>query len=182
MPVEIYKKITILRTALRTTHEEADVIIPCQMVSCVGEGYKLLTIRSDDTDVFILLLHYYNNCALTCTMLMEGTGSQRQVIDIGMTVQKHCEIITYLLAAHALSRCDTVSYLYCIGKPTVVRVLQKGLKLSKFWQRGADMHDIIDESTAFIASCYGSSITGSMSDIRYRMWLKKWELKRRTRP
>lgn len=103
---------------------------------------------------------------------MEGTSSQRQVIDIGMTVQKHCEIITYLLAAHALSGCDTVSHLYGIGKQTVVRVLQKGLKLSKVGQIGTDMHDIIDESTTFIASCYGSSITGSMSDIRYRMWLK----------
>ena len=173
VPVEIYKGITILRTDLRTTHEEADVIIPRQMVSCVGEGYKLLTIRSDDTDVFILLIHYYKHCALTCTVLMEGTSSQRQVIDIGMTVQTHCEIIKYLLAAHALSGCDTVSHLYGIGKPTVVRVLQKGLKLSKLWQMGADMHDIIDESTVFIASCYGSSITGSMSDIRYRIWLKK---------
>ena len=49
---------------------------------------------------------------LAANVLMEGTGSQRQVIDIGMTVQKHHEIITYLLEAHALSGCDTVSHLH----------------------------------------------------------------------
>ena len=66
-------------------------------------------------------------------MLTEGTHSQRQVIDIGMTVQKHWEIMTYFLADHsdkafALSGCDTVSHHYGIGKPTVVKVLRKGLK------------------------------------------------------
>lgn len=146
------------------------------MVSCVGEGYNCLTIRIDDTDVSILLFHYYKHCTLTCTVLMEGTGSQPQVISIGMTVQDYSEIITYLLAAHALSGCDTVSHLYSIGKPNVVRVLQRGLKISKLGLMGADMHDIVDECTKCTSSCCGAS------DISYRNWLKKWELKRRTRP
>ncbi len=48
----------ITRTDMRTTHEEADVIIAQQMVCAATESSSCITIVSDDTDVFVLLLHF----------------------------------------------------------------------------------------------------------------------------
>ena len=62
--------------------------------------------QSDDTDVFILLIHYYQQCSLTCIVLMEDTSRMRAVIDIGATEKQHADI-----AAHALTGCDTVAFM-----------------------------------------------------------------------
>ena len=48
-----------------------------------------------------------------------------------------------LLAAHALSGCDTAAYMHGIGKGTVVKVLQKGHTLDKLGDHEALMDDII---------------------------------------
>ena len=47
----------------------------------------------------------------------------RTSVDIAATAMKHLEVIPYLLAAHAVSGCDSVSYMYGIGKAIVLKVL-----------------------------------------------------------
>ena len=37
------------------------------------------------------------------------------------TVEKHADIASNLLAAHALSGCDTAASIFGIGKPTVLK-------------------------------------------------------------
>ena len=54
----------------------------------------------------------------------------RAVIDIDATVHENLSIIPGLLAAHALSGCDTVASHYGIGKGIVLKVLREGKKLS----------------------------------------------------
>ena len=72
--VEIFKGVAIERRDLETTHEEADVIIPRQVVDAATHGSTCIKVICDDTDVFILLIHYYQQCSLTCIVLMEGTA------------------------------------------------------------------------------------------------------------
>ena len=55
---------------------------------------------------------------LSCNLLMEGMSSERAVIDIAATCRKHAAIVPHLLAAHALSGCDTVAKLSDEGKAT----------------------------------------------------------------
>ena len=105
--MEICEGIMRDRPDLRTTHEEADVIIIQQVFHLVDVGKSNIHIIVDDTDVFILLLHYYKMKNLTCNMLMIGTSSGRTCIDIKATVEKHKDIIDNVLAAHVISGCDT---------------------------------------------------------------------------
>ena len=58
IPVEIFKGIVIERKDLELTHEEADVIIPIQVVRAGTQGSTCMKVISDDTDVFILLVYY----------------------------------------------------------------------------------------------------------------------------
>ena len=112
IPVEIFKGVAIERRDLETTHEEADVIIPRQVVDAATQGSKCIKVICDDTDVFILLIPYYQQCSLTCIVLMEGTSRMRAVIEIGATAKQHADIAGQLLAAHALTGCDTVAFVW----------------------------------------------------------------------
>ena len=54
--------LVISRNYLRTTHEEADVILVQQTVNvAVAEGVECITVMSDDTDVVFLLLYCLAN-------------------------------------------------------------------------------------------------------------------------
>ena len=114
------------RHDLRTTHEEADVVMVQQMVHIASAGATSIRVISDDTDVFVLLLHFFQSAHLTCDLIMVGTSHTRSSVDIKATVQKHDELISSVLAAHVLTGCDTVSYLWGIGEGTVVKNLKKG--------------------------------------------------------
>ena len=112
-----------------TTHEEADVVLMQQMLTVSRENPAGITVVSDDTDVFVLLLHYYLE-DLTLLVTMESPIKDRVVVDIGKTVEKHQNIIPEILAAHALSGCDTVACCFGIGKNTVLNVVRSGISLS----------------------------------------------------
>jgi len=77
---------------------------------------------ADDTDVFLLLLYYCNKGDITCKVLMTIEG--RSFLDIKAPVETHKQVIPDLLAAHALTGCDTVASSHGIGKMTALKVLR----------------------------------------------------------
>lgn len=118
----------------RTTHEEADVLIAQQMVAVAREQTQFIKVICNDTDVFILLVYMYHVCGLNCSVIMEGLSSQRPVIDIKATVDKHSAIVPQLLGAHALTGYDTVPQMFGIGKSTALKVLSRKYTLEKAWR------------------------------------------------
>lgn len=161
------------REDLYTTHEEADTIIIQQMIAVSRENPEVITIVSDDTDVFVLLLHYYQEYNISTCVLMESPVQERTVVDIGETVKKHSSIISELLAAHALSGCDTVACYFGIGKGKIVKVLRSGLSLSLLGDERAEMNDVIEQATSFISACYGQHGCKQMSETRVKVWASK---------
>jgi len=61
----------ILRPDLKTRHIETDAIIPNQVVYLANLGCCRIKVISDDTDVFVLLVHYCTDKKLTATLIME---------------------------------------------------------------------------------------------------------------
>ena len=162
------------RNDLRTTHEEADIIIVQQMVRVGLDETQNIEVICDDTDVFILLLFFYAQQQLTCGVTMRSTNSSHmKILDVQATVNENKDIVNQLLPAHALSGCDTVSQLYGIGKGTVLRILKSGRTLSNLGMISASMSDVIEEATSFISACYGSSDAVNMSDARFSTWTSK---------
>ena len=101
---------------LITRHEEADVIMVTQMLFAVNEGRENIWVICDDTQVFLLLLHYYSMLKLPCKLMMAGTSKDRALIDTGQTVNNHSTFYDTVLAAHALSGCNTTARMNGIGK------------------------------------------------------------------
>ena len=86
-----------------------------------GVGIRVMC---DDTDVFVLLLYFYNLRQMTFPLIMESLIKDRKRIEIKATATKHKDIIPHILVAHALSGCDTVAQCWGIGKGKVVKVLK----------------------------------------------------------
>ena len=173
IPNEIVNGRKFLRDDLRTTHEEADVIIVQQIVNLSQHGCRSIKVICDDTDVFVLLMYFNNEKCLSCIATMERPIAGGSVIDIGASAAQHKEIVKHLPAAHALTGCDTVSYIYGIGKVSALKVLKSGMTLNLLGQHDADMDDVVSEATSFIAACYGSRTKGDLSEIRYTIWASK---------
>ena len=87
-PVQGHLGIKTLCHGMSTINEEADVIIPQQVITAIEEGATYVKVISDDTDVFILLLHFYIEQSLSTTAFLEGRSSNRKVIDTGKTAEK----------------------------------------------------------------------------------------------
>ena len=86
MPTEICSGLQVLRPDLMIMHEEADVIIPNQVVYLANIGFCGIKVISDDTDVFVLLVHCYTDKNLTATLIMEHTSQGCLSVNIGSTV------------------------------------------------------------------------------------------------
>ena len=78
----------------------------------------------------------------------------RSTVDIKATTEKNRELLNDLAAAHILSGCDTVAFLWGIGKVTVVKAIRAGHKLRKFGYVDAEAKDVLAEATSSVVACY----------------------------
>ena len=103
-PIEVYRNEMKYRHDLISHHEEADIILTQQALHCAANKNQIVVV-SDDTDVFVLLLHHYDVNCLNITMTMESpsTSKNKTVTDIQLTVEKNKNTIKNILPAHAIS-------------------------------------------------------------------------------
>ena len=92
-PIEVQNEERRTRYDLETHQEEVDIIIVQQVLKCVGE-VQSISVISDDTDVFVLLLHHYQMAGLEVPLTMESPSKERAILDIKLTQAKHKDIVT----------------------------------------------------------------------------------------
>ena len=112
---EVCNGLQILRTNLKTMHEEGDLSFLKSSI---------------DTDALVLLVHYDAEKKLTSTLLMEPTIQGRSSAHIGYTVAAHRSLAPQLHSAHALSWCDNFASYFGIGKTNVVKILEAENRLN----------------------------------------------------
>ena len=112
VPMEVRSDALVQRFDLKTTHEQADVIIPQQVVVLADLWCKTINVICDDTDVFVLLALYFAEERLSVSLIM---------------VAKQSGIVPQLIAAHAVSGCDTVGCYNGIGKQRLLMPCRHGL-------------------------------------------------------
>ncbi|KAJ8405686.1 hypothetical protein AAFF_G00316660 [Aldrovandia affinis] len=76
-PIEIKMEERRTRYDLENQQEEADTIIVQQVLGCAGEAHQI-SVVSDDTDVFVLLLHHYHQAGLDVPLIMESPAREEQ--------------------------------------------------------------------------------------------------------
>ena len=165
-PTQSINGVTLLRNDMKTNFDEADYIIPQQVDTAISEGCKSITVLSADTDVFVLLCHFYYEKNWISKVYMSDFTDETTTICIQSSVKKHKAIIPSLLAAHALSGCDTVPSLFGIGKAKVIATVKTNplIHIGKM-QSSEEMY--MPEGETFIAKCYGISKESDSSKNRY---------------
>lgn len=173
VPYEMFGGSISKRWDIATTHEEADNIIVQQAMDVASKRIQSVIVLSDDTDVFLLLLHYYFIENIKVQVLMESPIQCRTVIDIGASVSKHEHIISDVLSAHALSGCDTTASCFGIGKGKVLKALNDGHSLSLLGDPSAELSEVIQQASQFMTACYGQAKCSSTTEARLRVWASK---------
>ena len=173
VPVEICSGVNVKRQDMKTTREEADTMIVQQVVKIKPE--KVLVV-ADDTDVFVLLLHFccQGDIPASTSVLIASPIHGRAIIDINATVSQHRKIIPDLLAAHGLTGCDTVATYYGIGKAVALKVLRAGVHaLSYIGDASRSLSEVTSQATSFILACYGQGKCTTLTEARQKIWASK---------
>lgn len=170
-PVELHRGVSIIRHDMKTTQEEADTIL-VQQVAYVEPECALVI--ADDTDVFVMLVHFCFYHKITDKVYMVSPVHGRAVLDIKAVVEKHHQIIPDLLAAHGLTGCDTVGAYHGIGKGVALRVMKtNNFSLNHLGDTAKSLPDIIPQSTSFMLACYNQTGSQSMTEARHKIWVSK---------
>ena len=104
-------------------HEEADVsIISYLFLLFNRHQLEHIQIKADDTDIFLLLLHYYWSYKPDTQITMKKFGGN--VIDINATAIKLGSKCSQLLAMHALTGSDSTFYPFNKGKISGLKILK----------------------------------------------------------
>ncbi len=167
------------RRDLSSSHEEADPILVQHAISRCMQGEKVRVV-SDDTDVFLFLLHFYVSHKCTSDLYMCSPVADRSIVDLRATAQKHKDTTKAILVMHALTGADTVAATYNVGKKSALKALQAidPESLSIIGVPQADLNEVCSSASAFLIACFGKTYADckSMSECRLKMWKKKQEL------
>ena len=106
--VEITDGLRIDRHDLRSTHEDDDILFAQHAISLSLLG-KYVRVVCDDTDVFVLLVHYYNNrckCSNSAPMIISSPAKERAVIYFRATVESHSNVIAWHRQGNGCQSCQ----------------------------------------------------------------------------
>ena len=94
---------------LVSNQEETDTRVVLYLNYAVKLGYKSAEVRTPDTDIFFILLHYAHSIPLTI-YLDTGTGKHRQIVNVSeMSESKGADHCTTMLGLYVFTGEDVTS-------------------------------------------------------------------------
>ena len=94
---------------LVSNQEETDTRVVLCLNYAVKLGYKSAVVRTPDTDIFFILLHYAHSIPLTI-YLETGTGKHRQIVNVSeMSESKGADHCTTMLGLYVFTGEDVTS-------------------------------------------------------------------------
>ena len=158
------------------THEEADTRIFLHAEDMSKRGYTDVVIRSPDTDVEVIAIHFQQRISARLTFV-SGTKDKLRIVDVPALVNKlGSDVCAALPGLHALTGCDSWSAFFGKGKKTALGVIQndqeicKGLALLGVSQTvSASLHSSCEQFTIHL---YGST-AADINTARFELFCKK---------
>ena len=98
-------------------HEEADTRVILHAYHAASVGFKRIAIRTVDTDVVVLAVHFFERIRCDELWIAFGTGKNFRYIPVHLLVLTlKPEMCHALLGFHSFTGCDTTSAFYGRGK------------------------------------------------------------------
>ena len=146
---------------LKSSQEETDTHVILYCMYAKQKGYKNVRIRTPDSDIFFICLHYTKTELQGLNVFIDiGNGKNRRLIDVtGHASGLSIERCSALMGLHAFTRCDTTSCFKGIRKVKPIKVLDKKdhfeLPLSQIGRTfpvSADLEVELEESVCLLYS------------------------------
>ena len=153
---------------LKSTHEEADT-----RLHTVHSMFHTVVVSSRDTAVLLLLVSHFQRMQCQHLWMKSGTLKKRRYIPIDAVFNKLPRGSTSsLLAFHALTGCDTTSYIANHTKRTSWKTFKEHHGLLKNLGIGELTDYTIQSSETFVCRIYNVNRTDSIDAARHLLFSK----------
>jgi hypothetical protein len=164
-----------LSESLHSNHEEADTRLVLHAVDAVKSGYGRLLVYSRDTDVLVLLVHFYPDLLVEELWMCAGTRKKPKfmpVHDISLSLSQ--DVREALPGFHSLTGCDTTSSLAGHGKKTCWKAFKRNPSLLSDIGVGTLVNDTLSMAEEFVVQVYSplSKLT-SVDALRVNLFRSK---------
>lgn len=157
-------------TQLRANHEEADTRL---VLHSVHSQYNTVVVSSRDTDVLVLLVSHFPRVQCEHLWMMSGTTKKRRYIPIDAVFNNlPRDSATALLPFHALTGCDTTSYIANHTKRSSWKVFKEHHQLLLNLGIGELTEETIRSSETFFCRIYCVHKTDSVDAARHILFSK----------
>ena len=175
---------TVIATSieeLHSTQEEADtrIILHCVFASQQPDFGGTITVRSPDTDVLVLLVHYYPRIGKRL-LFDTGTGNNRRVIDVCKVYDSvgH-DVASALPAFHTFTGCDSVSAFVSKGKKRPFQLLSKNVQHTETFQLLGQTADSLPDRVMqgledFVCCMYGYPKSHDTGTVRLQIFQSRY--------
>ena len=153
---------------------DADTLIVSTTKDMAIAGKNAITV-ADDTDVLVMLLHFWNSEMVNISLLSRKKAER--LIDIGEVADKiDWVVLRSLLFIHAFCGCDTTSTVHGKRKTSIVRLLQKNQDVKEacktFMNESATKDEVKKAGCLVFVLLYGGRISDTLSHLRYLNYKK----------
>ena len=139
---------------LRANHEEADTRM---VLHCIHAQTEDVVLAARDTDILLLLLAFFSSMKCKQLWMKAGTSKQKKYFPIHEIRQKLSfpeSVYSALLAFHAITGCDTVSYFSGHTKNTAWSVFVKEHRLLQHLGEGDLTTSKVHDAEEFVCKLY----------------------------
>jgi len=157
---------------LMAIQEEADTRI---ILHCISSKSPSIVVASRDTDVLMLLLAHFEKMNCKTLWLKTGTSAKRKYIPVHSIVEGLTYGPTVLLALlpfHALTGCDSTSYISGHSKVSCLKVFETHNELLNNLGRGDLIEETCRNAETFMCRIYGLNKTDNLDCARELMFKK----------
>lgn len=156
---------------LESSQEETDSRVILYVNYARSQRYDFVRVKSPDSDVFFILLHYAASVDGITILFDTGTGNKQRLINVSkIAADFGQEKSTALMALHAYSGCDSTSAFRGIGKIKPVKTLLRLPqyipilnKLGDTWDLPEELNNQLD---SFTCAMYGRGKVSRVDDLR----------------
>ena len=157
---------------LYSTQEETDSRVVLYTMYAKNRGFKFARVRSPDSDIFFILLHYAASLEGINILFETGRGNNRRCIDVTtLATSLSSEYCTALLGLHAFTGCDTTSAFKGKGKVKALKIMQNDARFQNAFQLLGEAwkleKETVDEIDRFACVLYGNKKIKEVNNLRF---------------
>jgi hypothetical protein len=158
---------------LEARHEEADTHI---VLHCVKRQALIIVVAARDTDVLVLLLSHLDTMSCSRLWMKGGTSRNRKYIPIHTIAAQppfdNLNTLEALPAFHAITDCDTTSYLAGNSKKSCWQVYTDNSELLTALGRQDLYDDVYANAEVCICKVLKVSATASVNEARSQLFVQ----------